>query len=67
MICPRCDGRGWQWVGTPDNADRVVCEPCGGRGRGRMAWRVVTAVGLVLAGWGVVALAIELTLIAWTG
>jgi hypothetical protein len=32
-----------------------------------MAWRVVTAVGLVLAGWGVVALAIELTLIAWTG
>jgi len=69
MRCPECEGRGYHWVGTwDDNAERQVCDLCGGAGKGRVAWeRVLTAVGLVLAGWGVVALAIELTRIAWIG
>ena len=46
MQCPYCRGRGWAWVGVASNAIREECEPCGGKGHGRMDWG--PAVGFIL-------------------
>ena len=50
-MCPMCEGRGWQWVGSVHNADREVCELCAGKGVGRLKWQVVGMLLVTLAGW----------------
>ena len=53
MKCPWCNGRGFTWVGTPDNADRGLCGPCRGSGQGRLDWTAVGGLVLVLLSGGV--------------
>lgn len=54
MMCPDCCGKGWVWGGWQDNAERLVCEPCGGTGVvGDLAWIGMCALlawALVLGG-----------------
>lgn len=55
MTCPFCHGRGWTWVGDLDNAFRDECEPCAGRGHGRVRLPML-AIPWLLSGvlWGLV-------------
>ena len=65
MTCPFCQGRGWSWRGEGDGeAFRQACEPCEGRGHGRvdvlmmvLPWLLAVVVwagviGMVWWAWG---------------
>ena len=70
MTCPYCRGRGWYWRGEPDNAERYSCEPCDGRGHGRLTfpmmvlpWLLAVAVwvGVIGMAWWVWGEYVQLT------
>lgn len=50
MKCPYCRGRGWNWWGVGDNAERLGCGPCAKTGKGRLDWTPV---------WGLVCIGIS--------
>lgn len=56
MTCPYCKGLGWRWVGEWEgDAHREECDPCEGRGHGRLTlWAM--AIPWLLCGvlWGLV-------------
>lgn len=49
--CWNCDGKGWFWVGSVDNAERVQCDMCQAKRKSwlRLNWDGVVGLGLVLA------------------
>ncbi len=51
--CCYCGGRGWVWRGIASNAERELCEPCGGSGHTRTLWGAIGGLLLVLlsAAW----------------
>ena len=61
MTCPYCRGRGWAWRGVASNAIREECEECQGKGRGRIEWRPLAGLALVL-----VSFVVCVALIVWS-
>ena len=61
MNCPYCRGRGWAWVGIASDAYREECEPCRGKGQGKVNWSIIGGIGLVI-----VSAVFSIALILWS-